>query len=389
MDNLNDKLLVTILMPCLNEAETIAGCVQEAFDALKENDIPGEVLVADNGSTDGSVEIAQRTGARVIHVSEKGYGNALKEGIKAALGKYILMGDADGSYDFRELPQFFQMLKKGHELVMGCRLPKGGGQIREGAMPWKHRWIGNPVLSALGRLFFSAPVDDFHCGLRAFDRKAILDLNLKTKGMEFASEMVVKATIEGLKIAQVPITLRPDGRSRPPHLRSWRDGWRHLRFMLLYSPTWLFMIPGIFLLIAGLFGYAFLLPSPLKIGSVTFDINSLLVFNTILMSGFQITAFGLLIKAYAARVGLLPHGDYWLKIINGRPVEWGILIGFLFMAAGTFFLALAVLEWREAGFGPLSYQDSLRMVIPALTGIGLGIQAIVFGFALAVLGINR
>lgn len=385
----NNKPLVTIVLPCLNEAETLASCIREAFEALRENNIKGEVLVADNGSTDGSIEIAQNAGARLVHVPEKGYGSALKGGIQAAYGKYILMGDADGSYNFKELPKFLQKLEQGYELVMGCRLPKGGGQIEKGAMPWKHRWIGNPVLSALGKLFFSAPVDDFHCGLRAFEKKAIDQLDLQTNGMEFASEMVVKSTIEGLKITQVPITLRPDGRTRSPHLRSWRDGWRHLRFMLLYSPTWLFMVPGVFLFVAGFIGYAILLPSPLTIGKVTFDINSLLVFNTIFMVGFQIIAFGLLIKAYAARVRLLPHGDYWIRIINGRPVEWGILGGFLFMLFGLGFLGNAVLTWREAGFGPLSYQDSLRMVIPALTFIGLGIQTMVFGFALAVLGINR
>jgi glycosyltransferase involved in cell wall biosynthesis len=385
----NNKPLVTIVLPCLNEAETLASCIHEAFEALRENNIKGEVLVADNGSTDGSIEIAQNAGARLVHVPEKGYGSALKGGIQAAYGKYILMGDADGSYNFKELPKFLQKLEQGYELVMGCRLPKGGGQIEKGAMPWKHRWIGNPVLSALGKLFFSAPVDDFHCGLRAFEKKAIDQLDLQTNGMEFASEMVVKSTIEGLKITQVPITLRPDGRTRSPHLRSWRDGWRHLRFMLLYSPTWLFMVPGVFLFVAGFIGYAILLPSPLTIGKVTFDINSLLVFNTIFMAGFQIIAFGLLIKAYAARVRLLPHGDYWIRIINGRPVEWGILGGFLFMLFGLGFLGNAVLTWREAGFGPLSYQDSLRMVIPALTFIGLGIQTMVFGFALAVLGINR
>ncbi len=385
----NNKPLVTIVLPCLNEAETLASCIHEAFEALRENNIKGEVLVADNGSTDGSIEIAQNAGARLVHVPEKGYGSALKGGIQAAYGKYILMGDADGSYNFKELPKFLQKLEQGYELVMGCRLPKGGGQIEKGAMPWKHRWIGNPVLSALGKLFFSAPVDDFHCGLRAFEKKAIDQLDLQTNGMEFASEMVVKSTIEGLKITQVPITLRPDGRTRSPHLRSWRDGWRHLRFMLLYSPTWLFMVPGVFLFVAGFIGYAILLPSPLTIGKVTFDINSLLVFNTIFMVGFQIIAFGLLIKAYAARVRLLPHGDYWIRIINGRPVEWGILGGFLFMLFGLGFLGNAVLTWREAGFGPLSYQDSLRMVIPALTFIGLGIQTMVFGFALAVLGINR
>lgn len=383
------QIVISVVMPCLNEAETLEDCIIEAFDAIKLQGVEGEVVIADNGSRDGSQLIAERLGARLVHVPEKGYGIALLEGIKAARGRYVLMGDADGSYDFREMPAFLDRLRSGDELVMGCRFPKGGGRIEKGAMPWKHRWIGNPVLSALGKIFFSSPVHDFHCGLRAFDREVMLGLDLKTKGMEFASEMVVKATINGLKISQVPITLRPDGRTRTPHLRSWRDGWRHLRFMLLYTPTWLFLVPGISLLLFGAAGFVLLLPSPVKIGEVTFDLNTLLVCNTVLMSGFQIIAFGLLVKAYAARVGLLPKGDYWLRIIDGRPVEWGILVGLIFMLTGLIIFSFAFLEWREAGFGLLSYQESLRMVIPALTCLGLGVQAVVFGFALAVLGVDR
>jgi glycosyltransferase involved in cell wall biosynthesis len=246
-----EKLAVTILMPCLNEAETLRACIEKAQRTLHWARLTGEVLVADNGSSDGSVQIAERLGARVVHVSDKGYGSALRAGIEVANGKWIIMGDADDSYDFSDLNRFVEKLQEGYELVMGCRLPSGGGRIMAGAMPWKHLWIGNPVLSWVGRLFFKCPVRDFHCGLRAFSKEAYDKMDLRTTGMEFASEMVIKATLNSLRIAEVPITLFKDGRSRPPHLRSWRDGWRHLRFMLLFSPTWLFLVPGFGLMSLG------------------------------------------------------------------------------------------------------------------------------------------
>lgn len=377
-------------MPCLNEAETIVACIEEAFASLHKGNIAGEVIVADNGSTDSSQVLAAQAGARVVKVGYRGYGHALKAGIQAARGKYIIMGDADGSYDFGELTRFLELLRNGYDLVMGCRLPKGGGAIEPGAMPWKHRWIGNPVLSGLGRLFFRAPVDDFHCGLRAFRREAILSLGLFTGGMEFASEMVVKATLASLKIGQVPVTLRPDGRSRPPHLRSWRDGWRHLRFMLLYSPNWLFLIPGILLTVLGGLGFLILLPGPLKVGDVTFDLNSLLVSSVSLIMGFQTLAFALFVKTYAANTGLLPGPKPRLiRLIEGRPVEWGIGIGLLFILGGLTCLAKAVLAWQAVDFGPLPYQDSLRTVITSVTGLTLGLQTIFSGFVLAILGLER
>ena len=379
---------ITILMPCLNEAETIEACVREALEALNASGLDGEVLVADNGSTDGSQSLAESAGARVVHIPAKGYGNALSGGIREAHGKWILMGDADGSYDFSQLPRFLDKLRQGADLVMGCRLPSGGGRILPGAMPWKHRWIGNPVLSAIGKLFFRAPVHDFHCGLRAFRKEAVQKLGLCTTGMEFASEMVVKASLFGLKIAEVPITLRPDGRSRPPHLRSWRDGWRHLRFMLLYSPMWLFLIPGTFLFLGGLAGFAFLLPAPLRIGPVTFDLSSLLGFATAILVGFQMLGFGLFVKAYAVHSGLLPHQERWRKLVLGKSVEWGIAIGAVFLVIGAMLMIHAIGIWREAGFGPLPYQRILRIVITATTAIGLGIQVMVNGFALAVLGLE-
>ena len=380
---------VTILMPCLNEAETIEACVKEALSAIQSGGIEGEVLIADNGSTDASHDIALKAGARVVTIERKGYGSALQGGIEAARGRYILMGDADGSYDFSELPKFLEKLNSGQDLVMGCRLPRYGGTIEPGAMPWKHRWIGNPVLSSLGRLFFSSSTHDFHCGLRAFRKEAILQLGLKTPGMEFASEMVVKAGLSNLNIGQVPITLRVDGRSRRPHIRSWRDGWRHLRFMLLYSPLWLFILPGLLLFLLGAFGFILLIAKSFTIGKVTFDLSSLLVSSTSLLVGFQVFGFGLFIKAYAVNAGLLPGKEVWLKLIRGRPVEWGIAIGATCILCGVGYLIYAILLWKSAGFGPMPYQTNLRMVIASITGIGLGIQVMFYGFALAILGLER
>jgi len=385
----DNKIKISIVIPCLNEEETLPFCIREAFQALEDNNVPGEVLIADNGSTDSSVETALNMGARVVHVPEKGYGNALQGGINEARGEYVLMGDADGSYDFRDLPKFLQSLERGNDLVMGCRLPKGGGRIEKNAMPWKHRWIGNPALSFIGKLFFSSPVDDFHCGLRAFRRQSILALNLQTSGMEFASEMVIKASLNDLKITQVPVTLRRDRRSRPPHLRSWRDGWRHLRFMLLYSPLWLFILPGLILTVFSLISFLVLLPGPLSINSVNFDVNTLLVMGTMTLVGYQFLALGVFIKAYAVTSGLHPRGEIWKKLVRGRIVEWGIIIGLAIMLAGVVWLLMAVLQWKEAGFGPLSYQESLRMVIPAVIIIGLGVQTMFYGFALAVLGFKK
>ena len=384
-----NKIEISVVMPCLNEAGTLEGCIREALEALAKNGIKGEVVIADNGSSDGSSDIAEKAGGRVVHVSQKGYGNALKKGIDDARGTFVLMGDADGSYNFGELPRFLERLRQGDDLVMGCRFPRYGGHIDAGAMPWKHRWIGNPVLSALGKLFFSSTVNDFHCGLRAFRREKIIDLGLRTTGMEFASEMVVKATLQKLIISQVAITLRQDGRSRNPHLRSWRDGWRHLRFMLLYSPNWLFILPGLILTVIGAFGFALLFTKPLKIGAITFDLNSLLVCSVSMLTGFQVLSFGLFIKAYAVNIGLLPGKAYWHRITNGYAVEWGIIIGLILLIAGVAYLTHAVFYWKAAGFGPLPYQTSLRMVILATTLIALGLQAFVYGFALNILGLEK
>ncbi len=386
---MSNTLEISIVIPCLNESETLHACILEAMSAIGDTGISGEVIVADNGSSDDSVEIALKAGAKIVHIHQRGYGSALQGGIEAAGGKYVLMGDADGSYDFRALPSFLAKLHEGYDLVIGCRFPRYGGRIEPGAMPWKHRWIGNPILSAIGKLFFASQVDDFHCGLRAFKRDAIRSLNLKTSGMEFASEMVVKASLNSLKIAQVPITLRKDGRSRPPHLRSWRDGWRHLRFMLLYSPLWLFILPGLFLTVSGLLGFILLRSAPLKIGHVIFDLNSLLVSSTATLIGFQVLCFGIFIKAYAVNSGMLPGTAFWSRIVRGRPVEWGIGIGLLFALVGAGCLIREIFAWKASGFGMLSYQTSLRAVMTAATEIGIGIQAVVYGFALAIIGLEH
>jgi len=380
---------VSIVMPCLNEAETLQACIEEAWLAIRKCGVSGEVVVADNGSIDKSTSIAIQAGARLVRVIEKGYGNALMGGIQEANGVYVLMGDADGSYDFGELPAFLELLRQGKDLVMGCRLPAGGGVIKPGAMPWKHRWLGNPVLSGMGKLFFNAPIDDFHCGLRAFRRDAILALDLRCAGMEFASEMVVKSTIAGLKIDQVPITLRPDGRSRAPHLRSWRDGWKHLRFMLLFSPRWLFFIPGFILFAAGIIGFLALMQGPIRIGAVTFDTNTLLVCSATILIGFQILFFAVYTKTFAVRAGLLRPDPRITWLLSARPVEWGISIGLVLALLGMGYLVYSVLQWQEVHFGNLSYSTSLRIVIPGITSIALGIQCIFSGFALAVLGLER
>lgn len=388
MDTLVVNLEVSIVIPCLNEAETISDCVREAREALLEGEIFGEVIVADNGSTDGSRELAELAGARVVAIPQKGYGAALQGGIAAARGKYVLMGDADGSYNFRELHRFMDHLRNGDDLVMGCRLPKGGGEIKPGAMPWLHRRIGNPVLSGIGKLFFNAPIDDFHCGLRAFRTDTIQALNLRTTGMEFASEMVVRATLADYKVSQVPVTLSPDKRSRKPHLRSFRDGWRHLRFLLLYSPRWLFLYPGFVLFLTGLFGFLALLPGPLTLGSVTFDTNTLLLSSLAIITGFQVIIMYVFAKAYAASAGLLPPDPKIKRLLSGKPAEWGIGIGILLILAGFGLFVYALLVWQATGFGRLSYPDSLRIIIPGITAVGLGVQASFTGFILAMLGIK-
>jgi len=377
---------LTILMPCLNEAETLAACIRKAKRYLRENRIVGEILVADNGSTDGSQALARRNGARVVRVVEKGYGNALLRGIVAARGRYVIMGDADDSYDFYRLDAFVKELRAGADLVMGNRF-RGG--IAPGAMPWLHRYLGNPVLSALGRLFFHSQVGDFQCGLRAFRRESIQRLDLQTTGMEFASEMVVKASLFGLRVADVPTTLEPAGRSRPPHLHTWRDGWRYLRFLLLYSPRWLFLYPGIALILAGLAGAAILLPGPLLVGRITLDVHTLLYAGMAIVLGYQGVLFAVFTKVFAISEGLLPEDPRLTWLFRYVRLETGILVGGAMLALGAGLSLFAYLSWGRRSFGPLNPSETFRLAIPAVLLLILGVQTVLYSFFLSVLGMKR
>jgi glycosyltransferase involved in cell wall biosynthesis len=382
----NTSLAVSIVMPCLNEAETLGICVRKALAAIRSSSLEGEVVIADNGSTDGSQAIAEREGARVVDVPVRGYGAALMAGIAASRGKYILMGDADDSYDFSHLPRFLAALESGADLVMGNRF-KGG--IQPHAMPFLHKYLGNPVLSFLGRLFFRSPVGDFHCGMRAFSKSAIERLRLTTTGMEFASEMVVKASLMGLAIAEVPTTLSPDGRSRPPHLRTWRDGWRHLRFLLLYSPRWLFFYPGATLVVLGAIASAFLLTGQRDIGRLHFDIGTLAYALAAVIIGFHSCAFAVSAKVFGISEGLLPEDpgfNGWFQYVT---LETGVTTGGVVLALGIAEAIYGVWFWARAGFGPLVPAQSLRITLPAVAGIMLGFEIILTSFFLSLLGVRR
>jgi glycosyltransferase involved in cell wall biosynthesis len=380
---------LTILMPCLNEAETIESCVRKAFRSLDQLNLAGEVVVADNGSTDGSRERAEALGARVVPVSERGYGAALRAGIIAAKGDWIVMGDADDSYDFSHLAPFISRLDEQYDLVMGCRLPQGGGKIMPGAMPWKHRWLGNPGLSWLGQLFFRAPVTDIYCGLRAFSRAAILRLNLLAPGMEFACEMVIKATLHGLRITEVPITLYQDGRTRGPHLRTWRDGWRTLRFMLLFSPRWLFLWPGLVIFFIGTIGMLLMSGGPLILGQIHAERNSMLVSGMLMLVGYQAIFFGLFTKIYSQSMGLRPEDsrlERWFKLFS---LEKGILFGLFLVASGGVVLLVAMARWAAVHFGSLEADElTPRLVIWSVIATTLGIQTIFNSFFISVLGLR-
>lgn len=379
-------LELSVVIPCLNEAETIGVCVEKALRSLRELDVAGEVIVADNGSTDGSQAIAERAGARVVGVGARGYGSALMGGIVAARGHYVIMGDGDDSYDFGNLGPFVERLRAGDQLVMGNRFLGG---IEPGAMPPLHRYLGNPLLSGIGRLFFRSPVGDFHCGLRGFDKEAILGLGLRTTGMEFASEMVVKATLRDLRISEVPTTLAPDGRSRPPHLRSWRDGWRHLRFMLLYSPRWLFLYPGLLLMAVGLLAGVWLLSGPQTVGDVRLDVHTLLYASLAIVVGFQSALFAAFTKVFAITEGLLPEDQRLSKIFRYATLEVGLVIGALLVLGGLGATVYAVSAWGERSFGDLNPVETLRIVIPAVTLLTLGCQIILSSFFLSILGLKR
>jgi glycosyltransferase involved in cell wall biosynthesis len=380
---------LTILMPCLNEAETIESCVRKAFRSLDQLNLAGEVVVADNGSTDGSRERAEALGARVVPVSERGYGAALRAGIIAAKGDWIVMGDADDSYDFSHLAPFISRLDEQYDLVMGCRLPQGGGKFMPGAMPWKHRWLGNPGLSWLGQLFFRAPVTDIYCGLRAFSRAAILRLNLLAPGMEFACEMVIKATLHGLRITEVPITLYQDGRTRAPHLRTWRDGWRTLRFMLLFSPRWLFLWPGLVIFFIGTIGMLLMSGGPLILGQIHAERNSMLVSGMLMLVGYQAIFFGLFTKIYSQSMGLRPEDsrlERWFKLFS---LEKGILFGLFLVASGGVVLLVAMARWAAVHFGSLEADElTPRLVIWSVIATTLGIQTIFNSFFISVLGLR-
>ncbi len=377
---------LTILMPCLNEAETLAFCVRQAAAAIAASGISGEVVVADNGSTDGSQVIARAEGARVVDVATRGYGAALIAGIEAARGKYVMMADADASYHFEHLPRFLPKLDEGFDLVMGNRF---AGSIERGAMPPLHKYIGNPILSTIGRVFFSIPVRDFHCGLRAFRRDSILALNLRTTGMEFASEMVVKSSLAGLRMTEVPTTLSPDGRSRPPHLRSWRDGWRHLRFLLLYSPRWLFFYPGLAALVVGLVLSVALLPGPLVIGAYSFDVDTLTYALGLVLIGAHITVFAVSAKVFGTQEGFLPVNPRFERLFKFIKLETGLLFGCLLLLIGAGMLGYAVFLWHATGFGHLSPTRMLRVTLPSATLLMLGVEAIFASFFLSLLGLNR
>jgi hypothetical protein len=380
---------LSVIMPCLNEAETLESCIRKARRSFEELGVSGEVVIADNGSTDGSQALAIAAGARVISVEEKGYGCALRAGIEAAEGQWIIMGDSDDSYDFSKIAPFINALSEGYELVMGCRMPRGKGTIEKGAMPWKHRWIGNPVLSFIGKLFFKSAVNDFHCGLRGFSKKGYEKMALSTSGMEFASEMVIKSTLQGLKITEVPITLHKDGRSRPPHLRSWRDGWRHLRFMLLFSPLWLFLVPGALLSGSGFLLGVRLLAGPLKIGPAGLDTNTLLVCSMAVIIGLQLSLFAIFARVFAVGQGFMPPTQRLKSIVKKVSLESGLLSGLALGLAGFSWLIWAVVQWRSVGYGALSYSDSLRQIIPAITLVTVGAQVFFSSFFLSILGIPK
>ena len=380
---------LSVVMPCLNEADTLATCIGKAQTAFAECDIAGEIVIADNGSSDDSVQIAESLGARVVHVSERGYGSALMGGIAETRGQFVLMGDADDSYDFLELPKFLDRLREGADLVQGCRLPAGGGSVRAGAMPPLHRWLGNPMLTAMVRGMFGTPIHDVYCGMRGFTKKLYDSLEQRCTGMEFATEMIIKSTLHGARIDEVPITLHPDGRtSHGPHLRTFRDGWRTVRFFLMYSPRWLFLLPGLLLLAAGTVGYALALPG-LRVGAAELGVHTLLVASLALMLGYQSILFAVLSKTFATTTGLMPADPRLDRFFEFATLEKGIVLGVGALLAGLGLITVPTTQWIHVGFGPLDYPSTLRWVIPGVTLAALGFQTILSGFFVSILGMSR
>jgi glycosyltransferase involved in cell wall biosynthesis len=377
---------LTVVLPCLNEAETLAVCIRKAKASIAGLGIDGEVVIADNGSTDGSQDIARAEGARVVDVPIRGYGAALTAGIADAKGEFVIMGDADDSYDLSNLGPFVEALRGGADLVMGNRF---AGGIEPGAMPALHRYLGNPVLTAIGRILFRSPVKDFHCGLRGFRREAILELDLRTTGMEFASEMVVKATLNKLNIVEVPTTLSPDGRSRAPHLRTWSDGWRHLRFLLLYSPRWLFLYPGMVLFLVGLVLGGVLLAGPIQIGEYALDVSALVYAMAAVLIGFQAILFAAFSRAFVANEGLMPPSPGMQKAFKVLNLERGLIIGLLLLIVGVGLAIYGFIHWGSSDFGALDARDAVRLAVPAATLSVLGFETIMGSFFLSVLGLSR
>jgi glycosyltransferase involved in cell wall biosynthesis len=384
--NVADAPEVSVVMPCLNEEKSVGGCIDQILRTFEEHDIRGEVIVADNGSTDRSTEIARDLGARVVPVEERGYGSALMGGIGAARGKYVIMGDADGSYDFSQIPKFLEQLRSGYEVVVGNRF-RGG--IQPGAMPPLHKYFGNPVLTGIGRLFFKTPFHDFHCGLRGFTRNAYERMGLRTTGMEFASEMVVKASFFELRACEIPTTLSPDRRQGKSHILSWHDGWRHLRFLLLYSPRWLFLYPGLALLLLGLASALWLLPGPRKVGHIFLDVHTLLYAVAAILTGFQAVVFAVFTKIFAITEGLLPEDPRMSRAFRIFNLEKGLLLGAALLIAGIGIACYSLVLWNRTGFGPMNPVVLVRLVAAAMVTIILGVQTIFSSFFLSILGLTR
>lgn len=387
------SLELSVVMPCLNESDTLESCIRKALRAMKDHNIVGEIIVADNGSTDQSIEIAKGNGAAVVHIVEKGYGNALMGGIDAAKGRFVIMGDADDSYDFLEIPKFVDKLREGYHLVQGCRLPSGGGRVLPEAMPFLHRWWGNPMFSILARKWFKAPINDIYCGLRGFTKEHYVRLEQQCTGMEFATEMIIKSSLyadrNGTRIAEVPITLHPDGRkSHKPHLKTFRDGWRTMRFFLMYSPRWLFLLPGGLLLLLGAIGYAVALPG-LSISGITFDAHTLLFASMFVLCGFQAIVFAIMTKTFAISEKLMPDDPRMTRFFEFVDLEKTLIVSAVAFLLGIGLLITSIVRWSGTNFGALDYAETMRLVIPGATLVALSFQAVFSGFFVSVLGMKR
>ncbi len=384
-----EEIELSVVIPCLNEADTLGVCISKAWAAIRSSGIAAEIIVADNGSDDGSVDIAISQGARVVPIPLRGYGHALMGGIAVARGRFVIMGDADDSYDFSEVSRFVGKLREGFDLVQGCRLADGGGRVLPGAMPFLHRWLGNPVLTWLARLMFRVPIHDIYCGMRGFTKECYGRLHLHCAGMEFATEMIIKATLYGEKITEIPITLHPDGRrSHPPHLKTFRDGWRTLRIFLLFSPRWLYLIPGILLGLFGFTGYALAMPG-IKIGHVAFDAHTLIFSSLALLLGHLSVLFAVFTRIFAAREGIAPANQFVEKWFVGASLERGLILGFISLGMGVVLLFKALWAWHTVDFGNLDYAHTMRIVVPGFALVALGYQTVLGSFFISILNMNR